>query len=160
MQYSGTFTTGLGAGGTAVAPGDPIADARELLRKAARLPFAASHPFAWSSRFAQLVGDARHCVGQHIMRATRPDSPMSEIEREEPRLHSAIERQRQEHTELARKIEDLYAEVSVASNVDIWRMIDLGEKAILLEMALARHHNRLVGLVYETTHRELGGEAG
>ena len=85
---------------------------------------------------------------------------MMQIERDEPRLKDAIERQRQEHADLARQIEDLYAEVSVANDIDIWRMIDLGEKAILLEMALARHHNRLVRLVYETTNRELVGEAG
>jgi hypothetical protein len=140
--------------------GDPIGDARTLLRKAAHLPFVASSPLAWSSRFAQLVADARTSVRQHISRATRSDSPMAQIERSEPRLAAAIERQRLEHVELARQAEELYAEVSVPGAVDIWRMIELGERAILLEMALARHHNRLAQLVYETTHRELGGEAG
>jgi len=90
----------------------------------------------------------------------RPDSPMSEIERDEPRLKPAIDRQRAEHRVLSRQADELFAEASIANDVDIWRMIDLGERAILLEMALARHHNRLVRLVYETTHRELGGEAG
>ncbi|MEO9254733.1 MAG: hypothetical protein ABI305_04290 [Tepidiformaceae bacterium] len=160
MQYSGTFTAGLNTGQPVLAQSDPIADAREFLRKASHLPFAASHPFAWSARFAQLIADARGSVKQHIIRAARTDSPMMQIERDEPRLKDAIERQRQEHADLARQIEDLYAEVSVANDIDIWRMIDLGEKAILLEMALARHHNRLVRLVYETTNRELVGEAG
>ncbi len=159
MQYSGTFSAGATASHTEVSVADPIADARTLLRKAAHLPFAASHPFAWSSRFSQLVADARTSVRQHISRATRADSPMSQIERDEPRLAAAIERQRQEHDYLARQIEDLYAEVSVAGAVDIWRMIELGERAILLEMALARHHNRLAQIVYETTQRELAGEA-
>jgi hypothetical protein len=160
MQYSGTFSAGMTAERNGVAPTDPIGDARELLRRAARLPFAANYPLAWSSKFAQLIGDARSSVRQHIARATRPDSPMAQIEREEPRLHAAIERQRAEHTELARQMEDLHAEVSIVGDVDIWRMIELGEQAILLEMALARHHNRLMRLVYETTNRELGGEAG
>jgi hypothetical protein len=35
-------------------------------------------------------------------------------------------------------------------------MIELSEQAILLEMALARHHNRLTQIVFETTHRDLG----
>jgi hypothetical protein len=35
-------------------------------------------------------------------------------------------------------------------------MIELGERAILLEMALARHHNRLSQILSETTHQDVG----
>jgi predicted RNase H-like nuclease (RuvC/YqgF family) len=159
MQYSGTFSANAATAARAVPSPDPISDARELLRRAARLPFAASHPLAWSSRFTQLVADARSSIRQHITRSGRPDSPMARIEREEPRLRAVIERQREEHAELTRQIEDLYTEANMSGKVDIWRMIELGERAILLEMALARHHNRLAQLVYETTNRELAGEA-
>lgn len=155
------------AGGTAAASprvtspaNDPIQDARDLLRQAARLPFAAGHPRQWSTRFVRHIGGARTALRQHIARTLRPDSPMSMLEAEEPRLHAALERQREEHLTLARQADELYAEASVNPDVDIWRMIDLGERAIMLEMALARHHNRLLRLVYETTNRDLGGEAG
>ena len=40
--------------------------------------------------------------------------------------------------------------------VDIWKMIELGERAILLEMALARHYNRLAQLIYESTAVDVG----
>lgn len=179
MTYSGTFMPGASAGfaaGSTLVPGvvsatggglaraaaanDPIQDARDLLRQAARLPFAAGHPRQWSTRFVRHVAAARTALRQHIARTMSPDSPMSLLEIEEPRLHSALERQREEHLALARQADELYAEANTNPDADIWRMIDLGERAIMLEMALARHHNRLLRLVYEATNRELGGEAG
>lgn len=160
-MFSGTYSPVLSRESGDVPPlRDPISEARELLRAASRLPFAASYPLQWSQRFGQHVGAARNALRRHIARAMRPDSPMSQIERDEPRLRSAIGRQREEHFLLAQQTDTLFEESRLQSDVDIWRMIDLGEKAILLEMALARHHNRLVRLVYETTHQELGGEAG
>lgn len=175
MSYSGTFLPGapglVRQAGAKATPGataprtsspadDPIQDARDILRQAARLPFAAGHPRQWSTRFIRHVGDARSALRHHIARTLRPDSPIRQLEAEEPRLHSALERQREEHLTLARQADELYAEASANPDVDIWRMIDLGERAIMLEMALARHHNRLLRLVYETTNREFGGEAG
>jgi len=162
VQFSGTFSPAGSAlaGIRRQAAQDPIAEARQLLHAAARVPFAAARPLQWSTSFAQHVGAARDALHRHISKSVRPDSPMSEIERDEPRLKPAIDRQRAEHRVLSRQADELFAEASIANDVDIWRMIDLGERAILLEMALARHHNRLVRLVYETTHRELGGEAG
>lgn len=158
--YSGTYSPAAEKSAPAFSFRDPIADAREMLRLAARVPFAASQPMSWHNRFRQHAAGARAAIRQHITRAGMPDSPINEIERSEPRLHAAIERQRDEHELLAAQADELVQEVSSAAAVDIWRMIELGEKAILLEMALARHHNRLVRLVYETTNRELGGEAG
>ena len=81
------------------------------------------------------------------------------VENQEPRLLSKIEGQREEHDAFAARADELVSEASAPGEVDIWKMIELGEKAILLEMALARHHNRLMQLVYEATLRDLG-EAG
>ncbi len=106
------------------------------------------------------VSAARDAMHRHITRSARADSPLSQIERDLPHLKTAIERQRSEHRDLGRQVDALLDDASREERADIWRMIDLGERAILLEMALARHHNRLVRLVYETTHREFGGEAG
>lgn len=158
--YSGTFTPPRSNASQPIQSRDPLAEARDMLRAAARLPFAANQPAAWRARFAQHVATARAAVRQHITRSSRPDSPMNEIARDEPRLQAVIDKQRAEHAQLVHQADLLWAEADSVPDVDIWRMIDLGEKAILLEMALARHHNRLVRLVYESTNLELGGEAG
>lgn len=153
--YSGTFTPTLERGGPRTP--DAIVEARELLRQAARVPFAASQPAAWHARFHELAVDAQAALTRHIARSQVPGSPWSEVERPEPRLQPVLDRQREEHEALVKQAADLVADVGEPAEVDIWRMIDLGEKAILLEMALARHHNRLMRMVYEATNLELGG---
>lgn len=155
--YSGTFAPTADA--AAVDLKDPLAEAREKLRQAARLPFHAHQPHSWQTSFRQLVTDARADVRRHIWTAALPDSPLNMVENQEPRLRSKIEGQREEHDSFAARADELVDEASAPGEVDIWKMIELGEKAILLEMALARHHNRLMQLVYEATLRDLG-EAG
>ncbi len=99
MQFSGTFSPSGAAfaGVRRQAAQDPIAEARQLLHAAARVPFAAARPLQWRTSFAQHVGAAREALHRHISRSARGDSPMSEIERDEPRLKPVIERQRAEH---------------------------------------------------------------
>lgn len=156
--YSGTFSP-TGADGTSFSIKDPLGDAREKLRHAARLPFHAHQPQSWQSAFRQLIAEARSDIRRHIWSAELPDSPLNIAETQEPRLHTMIDQQREEHRIFAERVDELVEEASRPGDVDIWKMIELGEKAILLEMALARHHNRLTQIVYETTFRDIG-EAG
>jgi len=153
--YSGTFSP-TGADGSDFTIKDPLADAREKLRHAARLPFHAHQPQSWQSAFRQLIADARADIRRHIWSAELPDSPLNVAETQEPRLLHLVDQQREEHRVFAERADELVDESSRAGEVDIWKMIELGEKAILLEMALARHHNRLTQIVYETSFRDIG----
>ncbi len=153
--YSGTFSP-TGSDGSDFTIKDPLADAREKLRHAARLPFHAHQPQSWQSAFRQLIADARADIRRHIWSAELPDSPLNVAETQEPRLLHLVDQQREEHRVFAERADELVDESSRAGEVDIWKMIELGEKAILLEMALARHHNRLTQIVYETSFRDIG----
>jgi len=153
--YSGTYTPVRTEGAT-FAFRDPLADAREKLRQAARLPFHASKPHSWEESFRQLTMDARSDIRRHIWLAGLADSPLSKVEEAEPRLTYQVEIQRSEHEIFSENIDELVDAAADGTPVDIWKMIELGERAILLEMALARHHNRLSQLIYETTHTDVG----
>jgi hypothetical protein len=157
-SYSGTFAP-VQPDGSIFTIRDPLAEARDLLRQAARLPFHASRPQAWQAAFRQAVTDARAAIRHHIWSAELPDSPLNRAEMLEPRLLPKVDQQREEHEAFASRAGHLVAEASAPGVVNIWKMIELSEQAILLEMALARHHNRLTQIVFETTHRDLG-EAG
>ncbi len=85
---------------------------------------------------------------------------MSPVERDEPRLCMAMARQRNEHHALAVQLDALCESVASDAEISLWRMVDLGERAMLLERALERHHGRLVDLEFEAANRVLGGEAG
>jgi hypothetical protein len=153
--YSGTYSPARPEG-AAFAFRDPLAEAREKLRQAARLPFHASRPNSWQESFRQLTMDARADIRRHIWLAALPDSPLSKVEALEPRLSAQVETQRSEHDLFSETVDELVDAANEPSPADIWKMIELGERAILLEMALARHHNRLSQLIYETTHQDVG----
>lgn len=154
--YSGTYAPAR-PGGAPIKFRDPLADAREKLRQAARLPFHAAQPGSWRDSFRQLTQDARAGIRRHIWLAGLPDSPLNRVEAAEPRFNLQVEAQRSEHEKFSADVDDLVVDANEAAPADIWKMIELGERAILLEMALARHHNRLSELIFETTHRDIGG---
>ena len=133
--------------------GDPIVEAREKLRQAARIPFAAARPAVWQARFQAHAASARQAVRDHIRLAALPDSPITRIEQQAPRLIGMVQRQRDEHEAVSRQADELVELAGDHGKIDIWQMIDLDEKAILLEMALARHHNRLMQLACELETR-------
>lgn len=163
MAFSGTFNPGAAT----VAPrwagpatgGDPIVDARELLRQAIRLPYEAARNREWLERFGECVTGARRALNRHVAKAAEPTSPINQLASEVPHLRQLASQQADEHPQLIAQARALSLEAAEAGAADIWRMIDLNEKATLLEIALARHHNRTVAMIYEATHRELG-EAG
>jgi hypothetical protein len=154
--YSGTYTPAR-PDSDPIEFRDPLGDAREKLRHAARLPFHASQPSSWQSQFRELTQDARADIRRHIWLAGLEGSPLSAVEHAEPRLNYQVSIQRSEHDLFSENVDQLVADSSSTAPADIWKMIELGERAILLEMALARHHNRLSELIYESTLRDVGG---
>ena len=129
---------------------EALSGARETLRAAARLPYSARHPEAWLGRFTQHARAAHRDIEEYMECATGPDSPLEQIIPRDPRLAGLLAQQRAEHVTLPRQSSHLCLAAAAPGEVDVWRMIDLGEKAILLEIALARHSNRLQQLQYES----------
>ncbi|MCK9518385.1 MAG: hypothetical protein M0R74_05060 [Dehalococcoidia bacterium] len=139
---------------------DPIANAGQLLRRAARLPFEAKRPRAWARQFTHLATDARTALVAHILRAERADSAFNQLSSERPEFRHLIDRQTSEHKELLLQIFRLVEDAQVLRDPGIWDMVEFSEKAKLLELALERHHSRMVDIAYEAACREIGGEAG
>ncbi len=139
-----------------VAPPDPLAEARELLRRAARLPYHAARADAWARRFRRLTADATAAITRHVLHLQRgqPAEPGAETP---PRLLPALRRQAEEAQDLARASFDLAHEAAAAHRPDIWNMVELGEQAMRLSIAVERHHNRLLEISYEAGQRDLGG---
>lgn len=139
---------------------DPIAEAGQLLRRAARLPFEAKRPRAWAKQFTHLASDARKALVAHILRAERTDSAFNQLGYERPELRAVIDRQNDEHAELLAQVFRLVEDSQILRNPGIWDMVEFSEKAKSLEVALERHHSRMVDIAFEATCRDFGGEAG
>jgi hypothetical protein len=139
---------------------DPIAEAWQLIHEAARLPYTTARSRQWGREFRERARAARQGLRRHIAGSMQEDSVLTSVEREQPRLRTAVTRQLGEHRLLALQLDALCDGVAADLDIDIWRMVDLGERAMLLGRALERHHDQLVRLMYEASNRELGGEGG
>jgi len=140
-----------------VAP-EPLAEARDLLHRAARLPYEASRCRGWGPRFLAYAEQARRAVVDHVLGAERSDSATERMRRTQPRLTSRIQRQAREHQSLLVRIHGLVVEAGLLSMPDVWAVVRLSEEALLIERDLGRHQDRLLDLVHEVTQVELGGE--
>ncbi|MGE5596947.1 MAG: hypothetical protein ACM3S1_13050 [Hyphomicrobiales bacterium] len=139
---------------------DPIVEAGRLLRRAARLPFEAARPRAWATQFTEAMVEARKALVAHILRAERSDSHMNEVYQGIPRLRSLVSRQTDEHQELLGRCHELVEDARILDEPGLWDMVEFSEKAKSLELAVGRHRERMLELVYEANNRQLGGEAG
>ncbi|MFN8506684.1 MAG: hypothetical protein U0547_03865 [Dehalococcoidia bacterium] len=133
---------------------DPLDEARELLRRAARLPYHAARADAWARRFRRLTGDATTAITRHVLHLQRRQAAGAETP---PRLLPALQRQAAEAEDLVRASFDLVHEAEAAHRPGIWNMVELGEQAMRLSIAVERHHNRLLDISYEAGQRDLGG---
>lgn len=139
---------------------DPILEACIALRRATRVPFEVAHARAWRVRFARYSGFARRALVAHILRAERADSEVNGIAAERPFLLPLIARQAGEHTDLLCRSHQLVEDSLALSQPRLWDMVELAERAKVLERDVERHHDRLLTIVYEARLREFGGEGG
>ncbi|MCC6382734.1 MAG: hypothetical protein IT304_09500 [Dehalococcoidia bacterium] len=136
---------------------DPLADARRLLRQAARVPYSAARPQAWATAFRRNAVAARAALARHVRRTQESDAPLPQLDREEPRLHAQIARTVEAHEELLVRTRALVREAEALRRPDVWEMVTMGEKAMLLAEQLERHKSRELAIVYEGHNRDLGG---
>jgi hypothetical protein len=139
---------------------DAIIDARSFLHRAGRLSYETALAGRWLRAFRQNVLAARRSVVVHILHAERGDSALDRIERDEPRLHDAVRRQLADHDQILRQVHALVETAMAAEDADIWRVVDLSERARLVAKAIDRHWRRYLELIHECENRELGGEGG
>ena len=141
-------------------PRDPLMEARNLLRRAARLPFEAANAKAWGQAFTEHMTAARRAMVDHILESERVDSPMNEVARCAPRLRPLVNQHADEHRQILAQVHQLAEDARRLPKPGLWDMVEMSERAKELQMAADRHEHRRADLVFEANYRELGGEAG
>jgi hypothetical protein len=130
---------------------DTLEEATEQLRRASRVPYEAQGPGRWLREFQHHVSMARRLLAARSI-DLRHDSTEGP-----PRLGPLAERRRQCHEQLARAADDLFASAYISVQPDLLEMVELTEAAKALEHALRRERERRSDLLFEATHRDLGG---
>lgn len=130
---------------------DPLEEATEQLRRASRVPYEAQEPGRWLHEFQHHVSMARRLLAaRSVDLRQRPAEAL-------PRLGPLAERRLQCHEQLARAADDLFTSAYLSVEPDLLEMVELTEAAKALEHALRRERERRSDLLFEATHRDLGG---
>lgn len=135
---------------TDTVPADALDEAVRWLRLAATVPYDAREPAAWLQEFQACIGAARReLAGRSVtMRDERGVLP---------RLLPLAERAAGEHEGVTRLADDLFTDAYLATEPDLLEMVELAEAAKALEQAINGLRERRSDLLFESTHRDLGG---
>ena len=126
---------------------DHAFQAWEAIRRAQRVTWSVAHAQGWRADFRRHVSEARDRVVAHHEASRAPDSPLSRFiatcgdETRLAREHLA------EHRWLRERLNELIRAVEARSTATIEDVVELTERAIFLEIQLARHQNRFRGLL-------------
>ena len=74
-----------------------------------------------------------------------------------PRLIPFATRQEAAHDQLSELADALFTDAYILISPDLLDMVDLTEAAKSLERAIAREHGRRSDVLFESTHRDIGG---
>lgn len=130
--------------------------AAQMLRAAARLPYDASRPDQWQSRFRRLVGDAAQTVGMYRIAFRHPGTALNADRADWARFERAASRRCQQHLALAARVRRL-ARRADQGVPEIHHAVDMMEEALALERAVRRCYEKYVDLIYESYNCEIGG---
>ncbi len=122
---------------------DPLYNAWEEVRLARRVPWDAMRPEAWRKRFQGHLANARAQFLGHIAAAEAPGAVPVAICGSVGDAPNWLLAQLSEHAALSDAFEELHDRVCSAAATFVDAIVDVSERAILLEMQIARHQNRL-----------------
>ena len=130
--------------------GEALYEAWELLRAARCVPFMASAPADWLTEFGRLAAAAAARLGEHVSGARTPRSLLHALACNTPELTGAVLAHLDDNPLLLERAARLAEAADSARQADLALVVELNEKAIELEMFIARHNNRLRALLDES----------
>ena len=131
-------------------PGQALDEARAYLREALALPYETRDPMRWASQFRECVSGARRVLARRAaeLRAGTVTHP---------RLIPLATRQEAAHDQLSELADALFTDAYILTSPDLLDMVNLAEAAKSLEREIAREHSRRSDVLFESTHRDIGG---
>lgn len=123
--------------------GDTLFAAWELLRAARYVPYTAAAQGQWLTEFRRFVAAAAARLDEHVSDSESPGALLRTVARRTPELTGDVLEQLADHPRLLERATRLANTVASAGEADLALVVDVNEQAIELEMAIARHNNRL-----------------
>jgi hypothetical protein len=120
---------------------DPLYDAWSLLREARRVPIDLGIEL-WAREVASMVHRVVAAISVHTASMEAEESPLMAKLRDEPDDARAVQAEVSEHHQLSAATDEILATLE-DPHLDNGQVLGIAERLIELEIALARHLNRL-----------------
>lgn len=128
---------------------DPLPEAWALLQRVRAVNFDANEPAQWLKEVRTLAAAARQAISAHVLYAEREASLPKQIASLAGTAGESARSYLAEHAPLLRDAGEFLALCSTERLDDVSLVVRVTESAVRLEMAVARHRNRLVWLLDE-----------
>lgn len=134
---------------------DPLPEAWVLLQRVRAVAFDANDAARWLKQVRTLAAAAQQAISDHILFAERESSLPKLLASATGATGESARSYLTEHGPLLRDAAEFLALCSIEQLDDVSLVVRVTESAVRLEMAVARHRNRLVWLLDEAarTHR-------
>lgn len=116
---------------------DALVEAWEATRELRQVEFTWDRKAAWIEAIRALARQIERSVTLHLNAVDDPRHSGASVG--EPPTPC----RRDEHLRLGTCVRELIGRCAVTDVVSIWTVVDVGERAVEVEMAIARHHNRI-----------------
>lgn len=145
MSYSRTSPVLLQTMANPDAPGrhDSLFGAWQSLRRAREVPYDAANAPAWHEEFTYRVAAASHLITLHVGDSEAVDSVVRRLAASSQQSALTVAQLFDDHSALAADADRLLTSARTATTIDVVRLVELTELTVVLEMAVARHLNRL-----------------
>jgi len=121
---------------------DALYDAWKAIREARHVPWDADHAALWRAEFARNLAIGFERFSAHVRLSEAPGSALRSLASQ----HASsgwLRSQFADDEELLGQLQQLLAEVEQVAHPEIEHVVQFSEEAVMLEMKLAMHQNRL-----------------
>lgn len=129
---------------------DHAFQAWEAIRRAQRVRWDAAHTQRWRADFRRHVAEARNRIVAHHQASRAPGSPVTRFLATAGSEARLLREHLAEHRWLRERLNELVQAVESRSAATFEDVVELTERAIFLEIQLARHQNRFRGLLRQS----------
>ncbi len=127
---------------------DHAFQAWEAIRRAQRVRWDAANAQRWRTDFKRHIAEARNRIVAHHETSRAPESPITRVLAASGSEIRPVREHLAEHRWLRERLNELVVAVESRSAATFEDVVELTERAIFLEIQLARHQNRLRELLH------------
>lgn len=146
MSFSQITRAQRSGGSPAAGLLDPLVEAWTLVRRVRHVEYEAEQADSWLRAVQALRAAAERTIREHALRCSSASSLTTKLAARAGEPGALARRHQQDERRMIDVVEAFARLCQQRDAIDIWRVVEVTEAAIELEMIIARMHNQLATL--------------